>query len=168
MAMRLAKLLRGTPAEHALEPAVAALGVPYRVQFDMWQYAGGLRYFPDFVLPTLSLVIEVDDRSHRHKVEEDAERTEEIAEVHGWRVLRCTNEEAIHDPIGTVNRLMETAGLANRVSRETEIPRGRWLPLPARAAGTRPTRRRSRTSERGAPNPPFPVRPAGTGSTATS
>lgn len=102
---RLVKLLQGTPAELALEPAIAALGIPYRFQFPCWMYRGGLRYFPDFLLPSLSLVIEVDDKSHRQKTEEDAQRSADLLRVHGWKVVRCSNEDALRRPYETVERL---------------------------------------------------------------
>lgn len=123
--MRLVQLLKGTPAELALEPAVAALGYPYRFQLPLWIYEGGLRYFPDFVIPDLSLVIEVDDRSHDHKVEADQQRTDDIARQHGWTVVRCTNEEALRDPVGTVERLT-----GQRALRAPTIP----MKLPALAS----------------------------------
>ena len=111
MATRWCRLYRGTPAELALEDAVAALGVPYRTQLPGFLF--GLRYFPDFVLPTLGLVIEVDDASHSKgtKPEEDAERTATIMREWGYRVVRCTNEEALEDPHGVIRRLLGEAGL---------------------------------------------------------
>ncbi len=110
MAMRFGKLYRGTPAELALEDAVAALGVPYRNQFPGYLY--GFRAFPDFLLPTLGLVIEVDDSSHdrAEKKAKDAERTE-MLEGRGWQVVRCTNAEAMSDPHSTVRRLLSEVGL---------------------------------------------------------
>ncbi len=109
MALRWGRLYRGTPAELVLEDAIAAVGVPYRTQFPGYLY--GLRYFPDFYLPTLKLVIEVDDRSHlkADKMLADAERTAALEEL-GWQVVRCTNDEALEDPIGTVKRLLRQAG----------------------------------------------------------
>lgn len=109
-----AKLYNGTPAELAIEPAIASLGVRYRFQHPLW----ALGLFPDFVLPDDRLVIEVDDRSHRQtkKRKADAERTAKLERA-GWKVVRCTNEEALTDPLGTVNRLMTEAGLPYRVIR---------------------------------------------------
>lgn len=110
MSMRWGRLYRGTPAELALEDAVAALGVPYRTQFPGYLY--GFRFFPDFLLPTLGLVIEVDDSSHRRtaKMIEDEERTEAL-EAKGWRVVRCTNENALADPVGTVRAMLAEVGM---------------------------------------------------------
>jgi very-short-patch-repair endonuclease len=106
MASRWCNLYRGTPAEHSLEPAVAALGVPYRTQYPLFLFSK-LRYFPDFVLLEQRVIIEVDDPSHDRAVkrEEDAERTAELQKA-GWRVVRCTNDEAIARPFRTVQRLM--------------------------------------------------------------
>ena len=111
MGMRWGRLYRGTPAEHSIEEAVAALGVPYRTQFP--GYLFGCRFFPDLVLPTLGLVIEVDDPSHEEleKMEADAERTAEIGRLFGWKVVRCTNEEALEDPHGAVRRMLKSASL---------------------------------------------------------
>lgn len=110
MAMHWGVLYKGTAAEKSLEDAVAKLGVPYRTQFPGYLY--GFRYFPDFLLPTLGLVIEVDDDSHGRtaKVLADADRTDYFMTEHGWKVVRCTNEEALQDPHGTVKRLMQEAG----------------------------------------------------------
>ena len=107
--MRWGKLYRGTPAELSLEEAVACLGVPYRTQFP--GYLFGFRYFPDFFLPTIGVVIEVDDASHSRskKMEEDEERTRAL-EARGWQVVRCTNEEALSDPHGAVKRMLSSVG----------------------------------------------------------
>lgn len=95
-----------TPAETALEPAIAKLGRRYRFQHPLW----GLRVFPDFVLLDDKIVIEVDDPSHRttKKRRDDADRTDRLRSA-GWRVVRCTNEEALEDPHGTVARLLQEA-----------------------------------------------------------
>ncbi len=147
--MRWGKLYKGTPAELALEDAVAALGVPYRTQFPGYLY--GFRFFPDFLLPTLGLVIEVDDSSHDRaaKMLADADRTEAL-EAHGFQVVRCTNEEALADPHGTVRRLLSSVGLAG--FRDTKLPLLRdSLPktkkapqASRRAAKSQSTRRRRR------------------------
>lgn len=109
MAGRWSKLYEGTRAEHSLEDAVAALGVPYRTQFPGYRY--GCRFFPDFVLPTLKLVIEVDDASHDDKAEADEERSKIIYATWGWTVVRCTNEDALRDPEGIVRALLKSVGL---------------------------------------------------------
>lgn len=101
---RWAKLYSNpTPAEQALEPAIASLGIRYRFQHPLW----GLRLFPDFVLLDHKVVIEVDDPSHRtsKKRRADAERTERLTRA-GWRVVRCTNDEAVEDPYGTLARML--------------------------------------------------------------
>lgn len=105
-----------TDAEAAIEPAIASLGVRYRFQHPMF----GLRLFPDFILPDYRVVIEVDDRSHKTKAkrEADAERTERLQSA-GWRVVRCTNEEAEDAPYDAVDRMMGELGLALRTRRES-------------------------------------------------
>lgn len=113
MLMRWAKLYNGTDAERAIEPAIASLGVPYRFQHPVWS----LSLFPDFALLRQRLIIEVDDDSHKRKKKADAERTAKL-EKQGWRVVRCTNDEALSDPYKTVDRLMEAAGLALRTRKE--------------------------------------------------
>jgi very-short-patch-repair endonuclease len=118
MAMRWGKLYRGTPAEHSLEDAVATLGVPYRTQFPGYLY--GFRFFPDFYLPTIDVVIEVDDPSHSRtqKSAEDEERTRAL-EARGWQVVRVTNQEALTDPHGAVKRALASIGEWPPVSKRT-------------------------------------------------
>ena len=126
-------MYKGTPAEIALEPAIAALGVPYRNQFPLFLY--GARFFLDFALPTLGVVIEVDDASHRkaEKILADAERTEEIERRFGWRVLRVTNEKALTDPFGAVQDLLSEAGITPRdIELARRRPLAECLPSPAR------------------------------------
>lgn len=95
-----------TDAELVIEPAVAALGIPYRFQhpFYLW---GACKYFPDFLLPTIGVILEVDDPSHDNpeKQEADAQRTSALKAL-GYSVVRCTNDEAENDPNGVVARLI--------------------------------------------------------------
>src|SRR5882757_3319604 len=114
--MRWSKLYsKPTEAEEAIEPAIASLGVPYRFQHPLC----GLSLFPDFALINDRLVIEVDDPSHSKpaKKREDAERTAKLNK-HNWRVVRCTNAQAILDPYDTVDTLMELADLPYRTKRK--------------------------------------------------
>ncbi len=108
MLARWAKLYKLTDAEKALEPALARRGYCYRVQHPIW----ALGYFLDFALPQHKIAIEVDDESHRTKAKKaaDAKRTARLARA-GWTVVRCTNEDALTDPDGTVSRLLQAAGL---------------------------------------------------------
>lgn len=102
-----------TPAESSIEPAIAALGRPYRFQHPVW----ALGIFPDFVLLADRVVIEVDDDSHRRasKVKADKERTAKLERL-GWRVVRCTNYEAQNAPYATVNRMMRDLNLPYTVT----------------------------------------------------
>lgn len=109
--MRWSRLSRCTPAELALEDAVASLGVPYRVQFPGFLY--GVRFFPDFLLPTLGVVLEVDDPSHNtaEKQQADAERSLTLHDRWGVEVIRCTNEEAVANPREAVATMLRSVGL---------------------------------------------------------
>lgn len=100
-----------TDGEAALEPFVAALGRPYR-----FQHIVSNRYIVDYALPLDMVVIEVDGKSHATKAgkAKDKARTEFLAD-RGWCVVRCWNEDAVRDPGGEVNRMMEEAGLPYRV-----------------------------------------------------
>lgn len=103
-----------TPAEKSLEPAIASLGRPYRFQHAIFS----LGVFPDFALIADKVVIEVDDPSHNTAKRRlaDATRTAKLEKA-GWRVVRCTNAEALKDPFGTVDRLLAEADLPYRTSR---------------------------------------------------
>ena len=50
------------------------------------------KYFADFVCEEKKIVIELDDRSHDDKLENDKVRTD-ILEKYGYRVIRFSNEE---------------------------------------------------------------------------
>lgn len=154
MAMRWGKLYKGTPAELSLEDAVAELGVPYRTQFPGYLY--GFRFFPDFLLPTLGLVIEVDDASHNKadKIESDRLRTEELGN-HGLRVVRCTNDDALSDPRGTVRAMLVSVGMWPLPQKRPRVSSA--LPNPRRAAQSQ--RRAARHEERVAARSPDATRP---------
>lgn len=97
-----------TPAEASIEPAIAALGRPYRFQHPIWAFG----IFPDFVLLADRVVIEVDDESHSRpsKRKADKERTQKLERA-GWRVVRTTNAEALDTPAAAVNKMMAELGL---------------------------------------------------------
>lgn len=103
------KLYTGqTKAELAIEPAIAALGRPYRAQHPLF----GVHAIVDFALTQDKIVIEVDGKSHSSPAAKsaDAVRTATIEKL-GWTVVRCTNEDAIRDPAGTVARCMLDANI---------------------------------------------------------
>jgi very-short-patch-repair endonuclease len=131
MGPRWHKLYKATPAELALEDAVAALGVPYRTQFPGFLF--GFRFFPDFYLPTLGLVIEVDDTSHARpaKIIEDNERTAFMTDKFGWQIVRCTNRDALDNPHGTVRALLMQVGKWPLPSNCPKVADS--LPVPANA-----------------------------------
>lgn len=107
-----ARLYKGTPSELNIEPAIAALGVPYRFQMPFF---GRPTYFADFAFPTLRVILEIDGKEHRTKAgrAKDAKRDAYFANK-GWLVLHCTNEEAQYQPYETVARLLKPRILHDR------------------------------------------------------
>ena len=151
MAARWAKLYKSTPAELSLENAVGALGVPYRHQLPGFIF--GFRFFPDFLLPTLGLVIEVDDPSHSRveKQAEDAERTA-FFESKGWQVARCTNQEALEDPHGAVKRMLQSVNMWPPVGKGTvaeTLPKSKKATQSQRRAARSAAIRARRVNKRG-------------------
>jgi len=102
-----------TASESALEPSVAALGRPYRVQHPIFSK----HYIVDFALTEDKIIIEVDGTSHnsRSAQKDDAVRTAEIEKL-GWTVVRCKNEDAQRDPAGTVARCLLEAASKRQVN----------------------------------------------------
>lgn len=124
-------LYKLTPAEYALEPAVASLGVRYRTQFPLWLWHNvSLPYFLDFALLDYRVAIEVDDPGHMKpsQMRKDKERSRRLLD-HGWRVVRCSNEDSLHNPVATVNRLMIQAGLLCRATVPDHICRAQTTHL---------------------------------------
>ena len=92
-----------TPAECALEPAVAALGEPYRVQHPFWR----LGCFADFALLDRRVIIEVDGQSHNGLQAKIKDRLRDLALLRkGWRTVRISNAEAMSDPAGALSRAL--------------------------------------------------------------
>lgn len=156
MAMRWCRLYKGTPAEHAVEAAVASIGVPYRTQFPGYLY--GLRFFPDFVFPTLGVVLEIDDPSHDRadKIAADIERTAEIKRAWGYDVVRITNKAAQTNPDEAVRTALASVGKYPVPQRLPSVESS--LPKP-RSAGQAQTRaakaqaiRTTRSTPRKRPN----------------
>ena len=105
---RWSRLYRGTPSELALEPHLARMGEVYRFQHPEWR----LGVILDFAFPEHRLALEVDGSEHFTKAgkAKDEERTKKL-EALGWRVVRCSNDEAVNDPETVVLRVraaMET------------------------------------------------------------
>jgi len=145
MAGRAGKLYRDiTPAEIAMEEAVAKLGVPYRIQFPY--YLWGVRFFPDFLLPTLKLIIEVDDKSHNEKAkkEADEQRTQELNAL-GWTVVRCTNDEALNDATGVLRNLLAQVGQSGKIHPLCSLSQG--LPKRVLQRNTRGQKRMARLAQ---------------------
>lgn len=92
-------LMNMTPAEKALEPAIAALGEPYRCQYPFL----GQKIFADFALLNRKLIIEVDGASHNTPAQKlkDINHTLALKSL-GWEVVRVSNEQAQAVPAETV------------------------------------------------------------------
>lgn len=155
MHMRWSRLSRCTPAELSLEDAVAALGVPYRTQFPGFLY--GVRFFPDLFLPTLGLIIEVDDPSHStaEKRQADEERSRALAVAWNVDVVRCTNEEALANPTEAVATMLRSVGLwpitdaMRRIRVADTIPQVAKCPPKARRASLAAMRKKRRMKLKG-------------------
>src|SRR5512139_1707813 len=144
-----------TPAEVALEPAIAALGERYRSQHPFW----GLKHFADFALLERKLIIEVDGDSHDKpsQKKKDLEHTIALKSL-GWEVVRVSNEQALANPSGTVAiALLETPQTTEQLQQDLERlkaeypslfepkkpkPRKRRQPAKPRGAGKRGAGRR--------------------------
>lgn len=99
--------------ELALEPAIAALGLPYRYQhLDL-----SLKIIMDYAMPTIKLDIEVDGDSHRRadQIRADIDRAEQLRK-RGWTVYRIQNEDALADPKGCIERMVSELGLKDKIN----------------------------------------------------
>ena len=54
------------------------------------------RFIADFCCPACRLIVELDGPIHRQQIQQDAERTRQF-EAFGYRILRFTNEQVLHD-----------------------------------------------------------------------
>ncbi len=76
------------------------------------------RFIADFVCLTARLVVEVDGKIHEQRAEQDALRSEYLAEK-GFKVIRFTNQEVVGDTDNVVERIKdelriaENAGVGN-------------------------------------------------------
>lgn len=95
-----------TVSETAIEPAVAALGQPYRAQHLFM----GLHHVADFVLLTDKVVIEVDGDSHDRPAQKEKDLVHSQAlQTLGYVVTRVTNALALRDPVGAVESALRQA-----------------------------------------------------------
>lgn len=107
-----------TPAEQALEPAIAALGERYRAQHPFLKH----KLFADFALLDRKRIIEVDGDSHNKpsQIKKDLEHMLAL-KSDGWDVIRVSNEEALAIPAETVSWcLRATPQTAEQLTQELE------------------------------------------------
>ena len=81
------------------------LGAKFRRQHVIYNY------IPDFVALSCKLIIEVDGEIHNYQKEQDDQRTFELNQK-GYKVIRFTNEEVLHD----INSVLE------KIKREIQTP----------------------------------------------
>lgn len=93
-------------AQAAMEPAIASLGIPYRIEF---LFAN--KYRLDYYIPSLGLCIEVDGDSHNTLAEQikDQNRTAWLRK-YDVTVVRCKNKEALKDPYAALHKMLLEAG----------------------------------------------------------
>lgn len=104
-----ARLLRQqlTPAEAKLWEALRGRqlkGLKFRCQHPIG------RFIVDFYCPSLKLVIEVDGNIHAQRQDYDQARNNKFNNL-GYRVLRFTNDEVIHDLPKVLNQIIQAGQL---------------------------------------------------------
>ena len=102
----LARRLRNhsTPGEIRLWSEVLRARGFHGYQFNRQFIIGN--YIVDFVCRKLKLVVELDGRSHRFKVEQDALRDQNLNNL-GYRVVRIAESEVMRD-LNNVIRTLES------------------------------------------------------------
>ncbi|MFM7441986.1 MAG: endonuclease domain-containing protein, partial [Snowella sp.] len=68
------------------------------------------RFIVDFYCPSLKLVIEVDGNIHAQRQNYDQARNNKFNNL-GYRVLRFTNDEVIHDLPKVLNQIIQAGQL---------------------------------------------------------
>ena len=65
-----------------------------------------LDFIPDFICIEKGLIVEVDGGYHaiRSQIEEDETRTKRLSDM-GYKVIRFTNEEVLHDIDSVINKI---------------------------------------------------------------
>jgi very-short-patch-repair endonuclease len=94
-----------TPAEAKLWSALQGKqlkGLKFRRQHPIG------RFIVDFYCPSCKLVIEVDGGVHAQQGAYDEARTEHLQSF-GYRVLRVTNEEVLHDLVTVLAQIEQAA-----------------------------------------------------------
>jgi len=107
--IRRARSLRheGTEPEHLLWTALRngqIGGLKFRRQHPVGPYV------VDFYCHSKGLVVELDGMSHEDKAAQDADRTKYL-EAQGLRVLRVTNEDAMHDLDAVTREIARLCGV---------------------------------------------------------
>lgn len=96
----LAKAMRAfpTPSEKAMTPTLRRMGFLSQVIL--------YGYIADFAHETKRIIVEVDGKIHEQQQDYDRER-DDVFRIHGWRVMRFTNERVGKEPAKIINEIME-------------------------------------------------------------
>ena len=93
-----------TPAEDKLwkELRKRYLDVKFRRQHPIY------RYIVDFVSLEKNLIIEVDGKIHEYQLDKDAQRTLELEQKKGFKVIRFSNEEVLNNLEDVIRNIEQT------------------------------------------------------------
>jgi leucyl-tRNA synthetase len=98
-----AKEMRKNPtdAENALWQALRKkkLDVKFRRQHPIY------KYIVDFVCLEKNLIVEVDGKIHEYQLNKDAQRTLELEQKKGFKVIRFSNEEILNNLNDVINKI---------------------------------------------------------------
>lgn len=108
------------PRQAALEPHVAALGLPYCAQYPF----PGAYAVVDFLIKPWGLIIEIDGKEHLkgEKLLKDQTRDAKLAKQ-GYITVRLTNDEVDKDPKAALDRAVaeyQTRLASNQLTAEDE------------------------------------------------
>lgn len=89
------------PRQTALEPHIAALGLPYAAQYPF----PGVYAVVDFIIKPWNLIIEIDGKEHLkgEKLLKDQARDAKLAAM-GYTTVRLSNDEVDKDPKAALDR----------------------------------------------------------------
>ena len=104
--LKRAKEMRKNPtvAENVLWQALRnkKLDVIFRRQHPIY------KYIVDFVSLEKNLIIEVDGKIHEYQLDKDAQRTLELEQKKGFKVIRFTNEEVLNNLEDVIDKIEHT------------------------------------------------------------
>jgi len=87
-----------TPSEKVMTPTLHRMGFLSQVIL--------YGYIADFAHETKRIIIEVDGKIHEQQQDYDRER-DDVFRIHGWRIMRFTNERVGKEPAKIIHEIME-------------------------------------------------------------